>query len=136
MTNWDDEFDGLVDDIKVYNRKLSAGEVAKLYNPEISPEEVLSTEGITATKALNMVKDRTEQIEVKMPAVVKEANPTVTYESGASDVAAVDKNGLVTANGEGSTTITTSVTLGSTTKNRRDTSECVRFRRGKSGCTV
>ncbi len=116
VTNWDDEFDGLVDDIKVYNRKLSAGEVAKLYNPEISPEEVLSTEGITATKALNMVKDRTEQIEVKMPAVVKEANPAVTYESGDSNVAAVDGNGLVTAKGEGSTTITTSVTLGRTTK--------------------
>ena len=63
-----------------------------------------------------MVVGREENIEVTMPAVVKEANPSVAYVTDNKDIATVDETGKVTATGAGTTKITTKVTLGSTTK--------------------
>ena len=33
VNNWDTEFNGLVDDVKVYDRKLTEQEVINLYDP-------------------------------------------------------------------------------------------------------
>ena len=116
VNNWDTEFDGLVDDIKVYNRKLSEQEVLQLYNPEITPEEVLDAEGITVTEALHTIKGRTSKITVNMPAVAVEAGADVKFESQNMEIATVDEEGVVTAQKAGETRITTTVTLGSVTK--------------------
>ncbi len=116
VNNWDTEFDGLVDDIKVYNRKLSEQEVLQLYNPEITPEEVLDAEGITVTEALHTIKGRTSKITVNMPAVAVEAGAKVKFESQSTEIATVDEEGVVTAQKAGETSITTTVTLGSVTK--------------------
>ena len=116
VNNWDTEFDGLVDDIKVYNRKLSEQEVLQLYNPEITPEEVLDAEGITVTEALHTIKGRTSKITVNMPAVAVEAGADVKFESQNTEIATVDEEGVVTAQKAGETRITTTVTLGSVTK--------------------
>lgn len=116
VNNWDTEFDGLVDDIKVYNRKLSEQEVLQLYNPEITPEEVLDAEGITVTEALHTIKGRTSKITVNMPAVAVEAGADVKFESQNTEIATVDEEGVVTAQQAGETRITTTVTLGSVTK--------------------
>ena len=53
VNNWDSEFRGLVDDVKVYNRKLTDSEVLQLYNPEITAEDIFAQEGITATESIN-----------------------------------------------------------------------------------
>lgn len=116
VNNWDPEFSGLADDVKVYNRELSAGEVYRLYDENTSVEDILSTKGISATESMTLVLDETESIEVDMPAVVKEAAPAVTYHSSDETVATVDENGVVTAVAKGTAVVTTFVTIGNTTK--------------------
>ena len=116
VNNWDTEFKGLVDDVKVYNRKLTDSEVLQLYNPEITAEDIFDQEGITATESINTLKGRTEQITVNIPAVAVEAGAKATYESKDKEVAEVDENGVVTAKKAGDTTITTTVTLGKVKK--------------------
>lgn len=116
VNNWDPEFKGLVDDVKVYNRKLAESEVLQLYNPEITAEDIFDQEGITATESINTLKGRTEQITVNIPAVAVEAGAKATYESKDPEVAEVDENGVVTAKKAGDTTITTTVTLGKVKK--------------------
>lgn len=111
VTNWDDEFTGAVDEVKVYNRTLSEGEIFRLYDSTTSAEEILKKEGITVTESMDMVIGRTQKIEVSMPAIVADSNPAVTYESTEETVATVSEDGTVTAAGKGTTTITTKVTL-------------------------
>lgn len=116
VTYWDDEFNGAVDEVKVYNRTLSEGEVYRLYDSETSAEDLLKNEDITVTDSLSMLTGRTEKIELSMPAVVADSNPEITYESSAPEVATVSDDGTVTAVGSGEAEITTSVTLGNVTK--------------------
>lgn len=115
VTNWDDEFTGLVDDVKVYNKTLAAGQVYQMYDNK-SAETILQEKGITATDELNMVTGRKKKIEVTMPPVVAEANPVIAYESSNKNVVTVDNNGEVTAVGGGTAAVTVSVSLGETTK--------------------
>lgn len=115
VTYWDPAFSGLVDDIKVYNRELTEGEVYQLYD-DSSVESVLEKEGISATDSLKIVKGKAKTIEVAMPAVVKEANPEVTYRSSDDSVATVDNEGTVTGVAAGKAQITTLVKIGGTTK--------------------
>mgnify|MGYP000758860070 FL=1 len=115
VTNWDEEFTGLVDEIKVYNRTLSEGEIYQLYD-DTAAEEILEQKGIQVTENLKLIAGRSEKIKVNMPAVVEEANPKVTYQSSNKDIADVDENGTVKAIKEGETVITTSVTLGKAKK--------------------
>lgn len=115
-TNWDPEFTGAVDEVKVYNRTLSEGEVYRLYDAVTPAEDILDKEGITATESMNMVVGRTQKIEVSMPVIVADSDPTVTYESENKDVATVSDDGTVKAVSEGNTTVTTTVQLGEATK--------------------
>ena len=62
---WDVEFTGAADEVKVYNRTLSEGEVYRLYDGETTAEELLA-EGITVTESMSMVLGRTEQIDVSL----------------------------------------------------------------------
>lgn len=116
VTYWDDEFTGAVDEVKVYDRTLSEGEVFRLFDSTTSAEEILDNEGITVTGSMNMVLGRTQQIEVSMPAIVADSNPTVTYESDDDGVAVVSDDGTVEAVGGGDTFITTTVQLGNVTE--------------------
>ena len=111
VTNWDVEFTGLVDEVKVYNRTLSAGEAYRLYDSETSAANLLDTTGIDVTESLSMVTGRTEKIDVSMHPVVADSNPVITYASNNERVAKVSADGTVTAVGSGNTTITTTVTL-------------------------
>ena len=122
-TYWsaDSGFAGLIDEVKVYDRTLSEGEIYRLFDPNTSAETILDREGITATESMNMVVGRTQQIEVTMPAIVADSNPTVTYESSDTSVATVSDDGVVTAVGDSSTTITTTVKLGSVEKTAETT---------------
>ena len=115
VTYWDDEFTGAVDEIKVYDRTLSAGEAYRLYDAETSAEELLG-QGITVTDSLNMVVGREEKISVSMHPVAADSNPEISYASSDEKVAEVSADGTVTAVGSGETVITTTVTLGSVTE--------------------
>ncbi len=116
VTYWDVEFTGAIDEIKVYDRTLSEGEVYRLFDSVTPAENILADEGITVSDSMSMVIRRTQQIEVTMPAVVADSNPTVTYKSNDDTVATVSEDGTVTAVGEGDTTITTTVTLNGVSK--------------------
>ena len=116
VNNWDEEFTGLVDEVKVYDRTLSEAEIYRLYDGETSAETLLDQTGITATSSLSMVVGRTQSIEVSMHPVVAAAVPTVIYETSDDTVAQVSQDGVVTAVASGNAVITTTVTLGSVTK--------------------
>lgn len=115
VTNWDPAFTGAVDEVKVYNRTLSEGEVYRLYDAETTPEELLA-EGITATGSLSMVLGRTEQISVSMHPVAADSDPEITYASSDENVVTVSADGTVTAVGSGEAEITTTVTIGETSQ--------------------
>ena len=121
VNNWDEEFTGLVDEVKVYDRTLSEAEIYRLYDSETSTETLLDQTGITATSSLSMVVGRTQSIEISMHPVVAAAVPTVTYETSDDTVAQVSQDGVVTAVASGTAVITTTVTLGSVTKTAQTT---------------
>ena len=79
------EFTGAADEVKVYNRTLSEGEVYRLYDGETTAEELLA-EGITVTESMSMVLGRTEQIDVSLHPVVADSNPEITYRSSNEEV--------------------------------------------------
>ena len=117
VTYWDAEFNGLVDEVKVYNRALSEAEIYRLYDGETAASELLSTTGVTVSPAaLNMVPGRTQELAVSLHPVVEAAEPAITFESSNGEVATVTPDGTVTAVGSGEATITVSVTLDGVTK--------------------
>ena len=109
------EFTGAADEVNVYNRTLSEGEVYRLYDGETTAEELLA-EGITVTESMSMVLGRTEQIDVSLHPVVADSNPEITYRSSNEEVATVSEDGTVTAVGPGEAEITTTVTIGETSQ--------------------
>lgn len=120
VTNWDAEFKGLVDEVKVYSRALSEAEIYRLYDGETAASELLSTTGVTVSPAtLNMLPGRTQELAVSLHPVVEAAEPAITFESSNREVATVAQNGTVTAVGTGDATITASVTLNGVTKTAR-----------------
>ena len=121
VNNWDEEFTGLVDEVKVYDRTLSEAEIYRLYDSATSTEAILDQTGIAATSSLSMVVGRTQTIELSMHPVVPAAAPTVTYETSDNTVAQVSQDGVVTAVASGNAVITTTVTLGSVTKTAQTT---------------
>lgn len=64
-----------------------------------------------------MFQKEKRTITVTLPSAVATENATISYQSNNEDIATVD-NGTVTGVNAGETTITTSVTVGSTTKKR------------------
>lgn len=114
VTNWDPAFTGLVDEIRVYGRTLTEGELYQLYDNR-APEVILEEKGITVTSVLKMPVKRNESIQVQMPAVVREYGAVISYESSDSTVASVDSSGKVKALKEGTADITISVALNGVT---------------------
>ena len=113
VTNWDAEFTGLVDDVKVYDKALTGPQVRFLYDQK-SPEEIFAEEGFTATESLSIYEGKTDTIRVNLPATGM--NEQITYASDDTSIATVAANGVVTGVKAGNTTITTTVTVGGTTK--------------------
>lgn len=107
---WDPEFTGAVDEVKVYDRTLSEGEVYSLYDGR-DVGVILEEKGIQATAEMSMMPQETQKIEVSMPAIVKDAEPTISYTSDNESVAKVSNDGTVTGVAEGETKITTKVEL-------------------------
>lgn len=122
VNNWDDLFTGQMDDVSVYNRSLTATQVRYLYDGK-DEETVFKEEGFTVTDELTMFQKEKRTITVTLPSAVAAENATISYQSNNEDIATVD-NGTVTGVNAGETTITTSVTVGSTTL-KKDTTVTV-----------
>lgn len=122
VNNWDTPFAGQVDDVYVYNESLTATQVRYLYDGK-DEETVFKEEGFTVTDELTMFQKEKRTITVTLPSAVAAENATISYQSNNEDIATVD-NGTVTGINAGETTITTSVTVGSTTL-KKDTTVTV-----------
>lgn len=122
VNNWDTPFAGQVDDVYVYNESLTATQVRYLYDGK-DEETVFKEEGFTVTDELTMFQKEKRTITVTLPSAVAAENATISYQSNNEDIATVD-NGTVTGVNAGETTITTSVTVGSTTL-KKDTTVTV-----------
>ncbi len=113
---WNDEFPGLVDDIKVYNSALTAAQVRYLYDGK-DEETVFAEEGFTVTSEITMFANDNRKINVVLPSLISADMAEITYESKDTGIATV-ADGVVTGIREGSTTVTTSVKVGNTTLTR------------------
>ena len=88
-------FTGLIDEVKIYNAVLTESEIAAS----------MQIRGINLAETVAEVYiDETYQINALL--VSDNADKTLTYTSADEKIATVDENGLVTAVGRGSTTIT------------------------------
>ena len=115
VTYWDPEFAGLADEIMVYDRALSEGELDLLYR-DMTPEELLEEEGISVPSSLKLPAGRSQKLELTIPAAVEEAGAQIEYNSSDEAVVTVDAQGMLTAVAEGSADITVKASLGGVTK--------------------
>lgn len=90
-------FTGLIDEVKIYNRVLDAGEV----------RTVMLVKGLNITEtALTVNVGETYQISTNL--VTEDEDKTITYISDQPETASVDENGLITAHKKGEAVITVS----------------------------
>lgn len=115
VSNWDEEFKGLADDISIYDQALTDTQILKLYG-DFSPEQILGEEGFHVQKSILLMKDEAAKINVSLPAGVTPEDVTITYESLDSTIAEVNEEGMVTGLQKGNTQITTTVSIGETAK--------------------
>ena len=105
---WDRSFKGMMDEVSVYHRALSADDVAALYAANGVP--VIPVEGIAldATEKNVVVGDTFTLKATTSPSYVT-TDTTVTWTSSNEEVATVDTTGKVTAVAKGDATITATV---------------------------
>lgn len=115
---WDAVFNGLVDDVSVYNRALTADEAYSVYDSR-TPAEILSEEGFSVQSALTMFDGEIRKISVDMHNVVKKAEPKITYVSDNTGIATVDASGYVKGVAKGEAAITTTVSIGDVSVSRK-----------------
>ena len=107
---WSENFAGLMDNVTMYERALTADDVAALYAAKGDPNATVVTTAITlseTTKTLVTGTDFTLEVTAFEPVAVTEA-ATVTWSSSDDTIATVE-NGKVTAVKAGTATITASV---------------------------
>ncbi len=107
---WDPSFKGYIDDVQVYNKRLNALQVYKLFDTR-EESEVYEDGVLSVTKQMVMfVGSESAKVTVEPIAGVNPKNITYSYESSDSSVAKVDAStGEITAVKEGAVTITTKV---------------------------
>lgn len=104
-------YSGLMDEVYIYERSLAAEDVAALYNQGKTPPAVETLSIIEQDKTLGV--GETYQLTTTY-APVNAVAPTITWKSSDAKVATVDANGLVTAVGDGTATITAETDNGKT----------------------
>ena len=117
VNNWDAMFQGLVDDINIYDRALTLAEVYALYDENADAADELEEKRFTAIESIVTFVGESEVIEITLPELVQAApDLEITYQSADEDIVKVDAEGNVTAVGAGETTITTTVKVGDVEK--------------------
>ena len=114
VNNWDDLYNGLVDEVQVYDKALTADQVYALYDTT-SPEDIFAEKGFTVDDKLTVYTGKTVKMTVDLPAGVAVSDAQISYESADTTVATVD-NGVVTGVKAGTANITTKVKVGNTEK--------------------
>lgn len=110
---WDEECTGYIDDVLVYNRTISSGEVERLYTGQTA-EQLLEENEISVSDMHTSI-GRSAALEVNVPeAVVEDAKLSYSVED--KDIATVDEDGVVTGVAAGSTTVTVEAKIGKTVK--------------------
>lgn len=114
VTYWDAEFSGLVDEVRVYSRPLSEGEIYQLYDGRTA-EEMLSGDGIKA-QTIALRRGGSQIVDLGLPSTVTEAGVKLSYESSNPSVVSVDENGKLTGAANGTASITVTASLGNVAK--------------------
>lgn len=104
-------YSGLMDEVYIYERSLTAEDVAALYNLGNTPPAVETLSIIEPDKTLGI--GETYQLTTSY-APANASVPTITWKSSDAKIASVDVNGLVTAVGDGTATITAETDNGKT----------------------
>ena len=116
VNNWDPLYQGLADEVQVYDQVLTDAQVAALY-PSGSAEDIFKEKGFTASKDVFVYAKEVADFGLRYPAGVSSTDVKVTCTSDNESVATA-KDGVVTGVKEGTAKITVTVKVGSTEKSQ------------------
>lgn len=108
-TYWgaDGTFNGWLDDVQIFDKKLTANQIYKLFDPR-TEKDVFAEGKLTVSEQIRMLLgSATATISVTPPSGVDAAKITYSYASADAAIASVDAAGVITAKAAGTTTITT-----------------------------
>lgn len=114
VSNWDNEFEGLIDDVRIYNEVLTAEQIQTIYSGK-SGEDVLNEKGFeVSAKEITLAENKSKTITLKVPSGVGDYE--TTFESSDPETAQVYKDGKISGIKAGTATITVTVKKGSVEK--------------------
>lgn len=108
-TYWgaDGTFNGWLDDVQIFDKKLTANQIYKLFDPR-TEKDVFAEGKLTVSEQIRMLLgSATATIVVTPPSGVDASKITYSYASADAAIASVDAAGVITAKAAGTTTITT-----------------------------
>ena len=114
VSNWDNEFKGLIDDVRIYNEVLTAEQIQTIYSGK-SGEDVLNEKGFeVSAKEITLAENKSKTITLKVPSGVGDYE--VSYESSDPETVIVDKDGKISGIKEGNATVKVIVKKGNVEK--------------------
>lgn len=109
-TYWsaDGTFNGWLDDVQIYDKKLTANQIYKMFDPR-TEKDVFAEGKLTVSEQIKMLLGgATATVTATPPSGVDAAKITYSYASANAAIASVDAaTGVITAKAAGTTTITT-----------------------------
>lgn len=108
-TYWDADgtFNGWMDDVQIYNKKLASDQIYKMFDPR-TEADIFAEGKLTVSGTVRMfLGGVTTTLTATPPSGVDASKITYSYTSADATVASVDAAGVVTAHKAGTTTITT-----------------------------
>lgn len=108
-TYWgaDGTFDGWMDDVQIYDKKLTADQIYKIFDPR-TEADIFAEGKLTVSGTIRMfLGGVTATMTAVPPSGVDASKITYSYSSADDTIASVDAAGVVTAHEAGTTTITT-----------------------------
>lgn len=109
-TYWsaDGTFNGWLDDVQIYDKKLTANQIYKMFDPR-TEKDVFVEGKLTVSEQIKMLLGgATATVTATPPSGVDAAKITYSYASANAAIASVDAaTGVITAKAAGTTTITT-----------------------------
>ncbi len=115
VNHWDSLYQGMIDEVTVYDEALSAAQAAALYAPKL-PETVLEETGFEVEEAMDLYTGVSTRLQAGLPNGIAVSDAEISYASDTPQTVTVDKTGLLTGVQAGDAVITTTVTVGNVTK--------------------
>ncbi len=110
---WDNMFNGLVDDVYIYDKALSQSQVRYLYDGS-TEGDILKNDGFT-TADIGLFAGESQKADVILPSTIA-GSAKVTYGISNTEVAEVAADGTITAKAEGETKLRVAVKVGRVTR--------------------